>query len=108
MACRTAADVGASAVLCLAFPVHPPGKGDDPSKSRLGELDAVTVPVLVVQGESDPFGMPPDAPSRTVVRVQGNHSLRDARRWSPPSRTGCRVSASADLRPSLDAGWPCG
>jgi uncharacterized protein len=76
VACRTAAAVGARAVLCLAFPVHPPGKGDDPSKSRLEELDAVPVPVLVVQGESDPFGMPPEAPGRRVVRVPGNHSLR--------------------------------
>ena len=78
VACRTAASVGASGVLCLAFPVHPPGKAGDPAKSRLGELDAVTVPVLVVQGESDPFGMPPNAPGRTVVRVKGNHSLRSA------------------------------
>src|SRR5690348_1054646 len=78
VACRTAAEVGAEAVLCLAFPVHPPGKGDDPSKSRLGELDAVEAPVLVVQGDSDPFGMPPKAPRRTVVTIPGNHSLRDA------------------------------
>lgn len=67
----------AAGVLCLAFPLHPPGRGDDPSKSRLGELDAVTVPMLVVQGERDPFGMPPEAPGRTVVRVPGDHSLRD-------------------------------
>src|SRR4051794_11135003 len=39
VACRTAAAVGATAVLCLAFPVHPPGKADDPAKSRLPELD---------------------------------------------------------------------
>src|SRR5439155_25448317 len=78
VACRTAGELGAGAVVCLAFPVHPPGRGDDPSKSRLGELDAVAVPVLVVQGESDPFGMPPDAPGRTVVRIEGNHSLRDS------------------------------
>jgi predicted alpha/beta-hydrolase family hydrolase len=76
VACRTASDVGAVAVLCLAFPVHPPGRGDDPTKSRLPELDAVSVPTLVVQGESDPFGMPPDGPNRTVVRIPGNHSLR--------------------------------
>jgi len=78
VACRTAADVGAVAVLCLAFPVHPPGKGDDPAKSRLGELDAVEVPVLVVQGDSDPFGMPPEGANRTVVKVAGNHSFKDA------------------------------
>ena len=78
VACRTADQTNASAVLCLAFPVHPPGKAGDPSKSRLHELDAVRVPTLVVQGESDPFGMPPDGPNRIVVRVPGNHSLRNA------------------------------
>jgi uncharacterized protein len=78
VACRTASEVGAVAVLCLAFPVHPPGRGDDPAKSRLPELDAVKVPTLVVQGESDPFGMPPDGPNRTVSRIPGNHSLRSS------------------------------
>ena len=76
VACRTAGSVGASAVLCLAFPLHPPGKADDPSKSRLPELEAVTVPALVVQGEGDPFGMPPGGPGRAVIRVAGNHALR--------------------------------
>lgn len=73
VACRTATDTGAVAVLCLAFPVHPPGR---PEKTRLDELDAVEVPVLVVQGDSDPFGMPPPAASRQVVTVRGNHSLK--------------------------------
>ena len=72
VACRTAEATGAAAVLCLAFPVHPPGR---PEKSRIAELDAVSVPVLVVQGERDPFGMPPAAPGRTVVAVPGTHSL---------------------------------
>jgi predicted alpha/beta-hydrolase family hydrolase len=73
VACRTAAETGAAAVLCLAFPVHPPGR---PEKTRLDELDAVEVPVLVVQGDSDPFGMPPPGPNRTVVTVAGNHGLK--------------------------------
>ncbi|MFL5920076.1 MAG: alpha/beta family hydrolase [Gaiellaceae bacterium] len=75
VACRTAADVGAKAVLCLAFPLHPPGK---PEKSRLAELDAVEVPTLVVQGERDPFGLPPPGPNRTVVTVPGTHSLQSS------------------------------
>jgi predicted alpha/beta-hydrolase family hydrolase len=77
VACRTAGAVDAIAVLCLAFPVHAPGRGDDPTKSRLPELDAVRVPTLVVQGNSDPFGMPPECPGRTVVRMPGGHSLKD-------------------------------
>jgi hypothetical protein len=28
-----------------------------------------------VQGDSDAFGMPPDAPGREVVRLRGTHSL---------------------------------
>ena len=73
VACRTAAATGSIGVLCLAFPVHPPGR---PEKSRLDELDAVRVPVLVIQGERDPFGMPPEARGRTVVRVAGDHGLK--------------------------------
>jgi hypothetical protein len=73
VACRTSSATGAQAVLCLAFPLHPPGR---PEKTRLPELDGVEVPTLVVQGERDPFGMPPHGPNRTVVVVPGNHSLR--------------------------------
>jgi len=75
VACRTAAETNSVAVLCLAFPLHPPGR---PDRSRLGELDAVTVPTLVVQGESDPFGIPPEGPSRTVAHIAGTHSLRSS------------------------------
>jgi predicted alpha/beta-hydrolase family hydrolase len=75
VACRTAADTRSNAVLCLAFPLHPPGR---PEKSRLQELDAVSVPTLVVQGESDPFGTPPDGPNRIVTRIPGTHSLRNS------------------------------
>jgi predicted alpha/beta-hydrolase family hydrolase len=74
VACRTAAEINAAGVLCLAFPVRPPGRPDAPS--RQDELDAVGVPVLVVQGDRDPFGMPAPGPSRTVVTVKGDHSLR--------------------------------
>ena len=73
VACRTAAETGAAAVLCLAFPEHPPGK---PEKSRQSELDAVEVPVLVVQGESDPFGMPKGGPGKEIATVAGNHGLK--------------------------------
>lgn len=59
VACRTAAAVGADAVLALSFPLRPPGK----PRSRAAELTAVAadgIPVHVVQGERDPFGTPED------------------------------------------------
>ena len=78
-ACRSAHGLGASGVLALAFPLHPPGR---PESSRLDELTAVTVPTLVVQGERDPFGgpeeFPPDVPM--VVVPGGDHSLAVPRR----------------------------
>ncbi len=73
VACRTAAATGAIGVLCLAFPLHPPGR---PEKTRQPELDAVEVPVLIVQGASDPFGMPAAGPRREIAVVPGNHGLK--------------------------------
>ena len=77
VACRTAQSTGAAAVLCLAFPLQPPRRsGSAPAPSRLPELDAVTVPMLVVQGTRDRFGMPPSTERRLVLEVPGDHSLR--------------------------------
>lgn len=76
VACRTSADVGASGVLCLAFPLRPPGR---PEKTRLPELTAVTVPTLIVQGERDAFGVPDPTTlpaGHTLVVVDGDHSLK--------------------------------
>jgi predicted alpha/beta-hydrolase family hydrolase len=76
VACRTSGDVGAVGVLCLAFPLHPPGR---PEKSRLSELTSVTVPTLVVQGDHDPFGVPDPQTLQsgvTLVVVSGDHSLK--------------------------------
>jgi predicted alpha/beta-hydrolase family hydrolase len=73
VACRTAQQTGASAVVALAFPLHPPGK---PEKSRLDELCGAQVTTLVVQGDRDAFGMPPPGRERTVVVVPGaDHRL---------------------------------
>jgi predicted alpha/beta-hydrolase family hydrolase len=77
VACRTAEATGAVGVLCLAFPLQPPRRSAaKPAQSRLAELDEVTVPMLVVQGARDPFGIPPATALRTVVQVPGDHSLR--------------------------------
>jgi uncharacterized protein len=76
VACRTAAETNAVGVICLAFPLEPPRRGDKPRQSRLHELDDVNVPVLVVQGDRDPYGTPPPGESREVVSVPGDHGLK--------------------------------
>ncbi len=80
VACRTAsllADV--VGVLCLAFPLQPP-RSKGPAPSRAAELDLPRVPVLVVQGGRDPFGVPGGAPGRGVVTVPGADHSFDVRR----------------------------
>ncbi|MGY1708446.1 alpha/beta family hydrolase [Geodermatophilus sp. SYSU D00758] len=79
VACRTAAAQGAAGVLCLAFPLHPPGR---PERSRAAELTGAGVPVGVVQGERDAFGRPEEVaavlagrPGASVYAVPGDHAL---------------------------------
>ncbi|WP_282694241.1 alpha/beta family hydrolase [Streptomyces sp. CC208A] len=75
VACRTAAELGAAAVLALAFPLHPPGR---PERSRAGELLSTGLPTLVVQGGNDPFGRPdefPEGPYGLVGIPYGDHGL---------------------------------
>jgi uncharacterized protein len=78
VACRTAADTDAKAVLCLAFPLTPPSQRSSAEATaiRAAELDCVSVPMLIVQGESDPFGTPSAGSNRAVVKVAGSHSLK--------------------------------
>jgi predicted alpha/beta-hydrolase family hydrolase len=42
-----------SGLVCLGYPFHPPGQ---PEKLRTGHLEHLRCPVLIVQGERDPFG----------------------------------------------------
>jgi uncharacterized protein len=77
VACRTAAEAGASGVITLAFPLHPPGKT---SVSRAGELALPAmsgVPVLAISGASDPFGVPDEGSVDCLVVLRGEtHALR--------------------------------
>jgi predicted alpha/beta-hydrolase family hydrolase len=95
-AARTAYHLGASGVLALAFPLHPPGK---PEKSRLDELTGVMVPTLVVQGENDPFGRPEEFPEHQplVVVPQADHSFKVPRRSGLTDSDVCGLIVEATL-----------
>ena len=75
VACRTAAQLGAAAVLVLAYPLRSPGSS--------AELTSVSLPALVVQGTADPFGTPADMPplpqNMALVEIPGaNHMFAAA------------------------------
>ncbi len=85
VACRTARQAGADAVLALSFPLHPPGK---PERSRESELAGALIgppplPTLVVQGRRDPFGTPAEVaeavPGVLIVEAAGAHSFAEPR-----------------------------
>jgi uncharacterized protein len=81
VACRTAPETNPAAIVCLAFPLHPPGR---PQKTRLAELKVPTVPRLVLQGSKDSFGTAEEIrtaidenPDITVRELPGaDHSYR--------------------------------
>ncbi|MFR9674264.1 alpha/beta family hydrolase [Streptomyces sp. TR06-5] len=94
VACRTAASLGAEAVLALSFPLHPPGK---PEKSRADELTGAGVPTLVVQGARDPFGRPEEFPAGTrLVEVPGgDHGFAVPRKGAVPQEEALRSLGEA-------------
>lgn len=95
-AARCAESLGASGFLALAFPLHPPGK---PDRSRVGELDDVRLPTLVIQGERDPFGRPDEFPARHDLTVvpEADHSFAVPRRAEISSDEALAIIVEATL-----------
>jgi predicted alpha/beta-hydrolase family hydrolase len=72
---------GLSGIVVFGYPLHPPGKPDQP---RVAHLPSITVPILIVQGERDTFGTPQElkpalaamaAPVDLHNVPKGDHSL---------------------------------
>lgn len=97
VACRTARATGAAGVVALAFPLHPPGR---PERSRAGELAAADIPLLVVQGDRDPFGRPREFPAavpdlRLVAVPGGDHGFAVPKRAPGGRESALRVVTEA-------------
>lgn len=80
----TLQDSPVQGVVALGYPFHPPGK---PEKLRTGHLGELTVPMLVCQGDRDPFGKVDEVsgydlpPSIQVHWLEsGDHDLRPLKR----------------------------
>jgi uncharacterized protein len=98
VACRTAVELGAAAVLALSFPLHPPGR---PEKSRAAELLGSGVPTLVVQGGNDPFGRPEEFPHGSFELVEvpgGDHGFAVPKRAEITQEQAVTVVTDAVLK----------
>ncbi|MFD7920166.1 alpha/beta family hydrolase [Streptomyces sp. NPDC059740] len=101
VACRTAAELGARAVLALSFPLHPPGRPESSRAAELAGPAAAGLPTLVVQGGRDPFGRPAEFPEDThLVEVpEADHG------FAVPKRSGTtEAEAMAGLTDAV-GGW---
>lgn len=99
VACRTATELGAHAVLALSFPLHPPGR---PEKSRADELLGTGVPTLVVQGGNDPFGRPAEFPGGSYELAEvpyGDHG------FAVPKRSGLTEDQAMGILTKAVTGW---
>ncbi|PCG86399.1 hydrolase [Streptomyces sp. WZ.A104] len=99
VACRTATELGAAAVLALSFPLHPPGR---PEKSRADELLGAGVPTLVVQGGNDPFGRPeefPPGPYELAEVPYGDHG------FAVPKKAGLSEEQTMGILTEAVSGW---
>ncbi|THA32935.1 hydrolase [Streptomyces sp. A1277] len=102
VACRTAATLGARAVLALSFPLHPPGR---PEKTRAGELLGCQVPALVVQGGNDPFGRPAEFPPgdyRITEVPHGDHG------FAVPRKSGLTEDRAMEILTTSVTEWLAG
>ncbi|MFE6973625.1 alpha/beta family hydrolase [Streptomyces sp. NPDC057682] len=102
VACRTAASLGARAVLALSFPLHPPGR---PERSRADELLGTGLPTLVVQGGNDPFGRPAEFPPgdyRTAEVPHGDHG------FAVPRKSGLTEAQAMEVLTTAVTDWLAG
>ncbi|MDE0219246.1 MAG: dienelactone hydrolase family protein [Spirochaetaceae bacterium] len=89
IASMVADDCGVRALVCFAYPFHPPGK---PERLRTAHLDDLRTPALIVQGERDPFGNRDEVPAfglperiRIAWITDGDHG------YMPRKRSGVTI-----------------
>ncbi len=89
IASMVADDCGVRALVCFAYPFHPPGK---PERLRTAHLDDLRTPALIVQGERDPFGDRDEVPGfglperiRIAWITDGDHG------YMPRKRSGVTI-----------------
>lgn len=95
MATMIATSTSVEGVVCFGYPFHPPGR---PETLRTAHLEQIDVPVLILQGERDPFGTPAEtaryelSPTVTIAWIpDGDHSFK------PRKKSGHSLDSNLDL-----------
>lgn len=74
IASMVADEANVAGVVCLGYPFHPPGK---PEQLRTDHLQNIKTPVLIVQGQRDPFGNQDEVPTYALGKKIKVHWLAD-------------------------------
>jgi predicted alpha/beta-hydrolase family hydrolase len=99
-----AKELGIAGVVALGYPLHPPGK---PQQLRAAHLSRIHVPMLIVQGERDPFGTPREfdlvlAAASADITL---HVVENADHSLAPSRQKDRVESAYATIQDVVARW---
>ena len=109
MASLIADDLGVDGLVCLGYPFHPSGKS---AKTRIGHLESLRTPTLIVQGERDAFGnrdeirgYPLSWHIQVAYLTDGDHSFKPRKSAEVTEQDNmdeaCRLVATFCRRPNL-------
>lgn len=108
IATMVADEMGVAGAVCFGYPFHPPGK---PEQLRTAHLEAIATPILILQGERDPFGTRNEVETYALspsVRIEwiadGDHSLAPRRSAGVSTRE--NVARATGLAASFILGEP--
>lgn len=99
VASMIADDVGAAGVVALGYPFHPPKR---PDRLRTEHLLTLRTPMLVCQGERDPFGTLQEVPGYGLAASIAVHWAPDGDHSLKPRRASGRTEAD-NLADAADA-----
>ena len=90
IASMVAEEAGVAGVVCFGYPFHPPGK---PDRLRTAHLEAIRTPVLILQGERDPFGRREEVAGYALSEQVRVHWLIDGDHGLKPRKASGRTEA---------------
>ena len=99
VASRVLMESKARACIALGYPFHPPGR---PNKLRVEHFESIVKPMLIVQGNRDPFGKPEENLEQYLSKSMHIHWLPDGEH-SFSTRKSSVITTEQNIAMAVDA-----